>query len=492
MKRSFDLSARTALVSLGQGIVKGGHLVVMLILVRALSKEQFSAVALLLSIYVAAVGFGTLNLQHSILFFFGRTPASGRRGLVLQTVVLLAVSAGACAALIVGLKPFIAHGEFAVGNSLVWLAAALLVEIPTLGTPQILLASERPGLAALYDSVMAVLQLGAIVVPLSLGCSVEAAFVALFVYAAFRFLVSGLALSHLFPTGRLRLDWRLIREQVVYTAPLALAIGTSILNRSIDKWLIAALVPARFADYAVAAQEVPLVSVVPYAVGAVLATRIVYAFRRGHAGRVREYWLAQTSRMTLVVVPATMALVLCARELITLFFTSDYVAATLPFQIYTVILLHRVAEYGLVLRAGGDTRSLWWASLVLLGVNAALSIPAILWFGMAGAAASTLVANLAAWLFVLRRIARLLSCSMADAFPWAIYLRVLLISALAALATAAVGTLLTLSAVLTLGFKLTMLASLTGLLIVMTRLHRRIPMIPEEDEAFLDEHRARQ
>jgi O-antigen/teichoic acid export membrane protein len=83
-----------------------------------------------------------------------------------------------------------------------------------------------------------------------------------------------------------------------------------------------------------------------------------------------------------------------------------------------VILLHRVAEYGVVLRAAGRTRELLIASLVLLVANAVAASVLILIFGPIGAAIGTLIANVVAWLWVLRRVAEVLQSSVKQVFPW--------------------------------------------------------------------------
>jgi len=433
--RSFDLASRTFWVAVGQSTVKLSQIVVALVLVRVLSNAEWSRAALVISVYVAGYSFGALNLHQGVVFFLGRVEPSERRGVAVQTLLLLAATGVLTALVVLAATPLLARSTFHVGQASRLVALALCFEIPSLATSQFMLANERTGLAAAFDACFALLQLAALCVPLVLGLGLEVAARALCGYALLRLVVGSAFTLAMLPPGPWRAPRRLVGEQIAYTLPLALAMGMNVINRGVDKWLVAAITPLGFGAYAVAAQEVPLVSVVPYAIGAVLATRMVRAFLAGDHARVRAYWLAQTARMSMIVVPAALALILIAPEGILLVFTRDYDLAVLPFQLYSVILLQRVAEYGLVLRTAGQTRALWACAGVLLATNVLATLPLTYAFGTLGAAAGPLVASVASWLYALSRIRRALHTDWHGVFPWRIYRQVVWVASAAALAT---------------------------------------------------------
>lgn len=481
------MGMRTAVITVGQSLAKASGLVLALVLVRILSEPDWATMALIFSIYSVAIGLGGLNIQQGIFFFYGRLPPQERRRLAVQTSGLLAATGAVTAAVVLGIEPWIADGPYQVRGLLGWLALALVLEVPTLGAPQLLLAAERATGSAVFTTCASLLQIVGVTVPLLLGFGLEGAMVGLAVYAGVRFIVYGWLIVLLTPRGLLTVDWRLVRDQVVYTLPLGLSLGTAILNRNIGKWFVAAFDAPNFGAYAIAATEVPFVSIVPYAIGAVLATRLVHAFKVGRTDLSLGYWLASTSRMSLLVVPATLGVVLCAPQLVVLLFTSQYAAATLPFQIHTIILLHRVAEYGIMLRAAGDTRSLWWASFVQLGANVVLSLPLTLAVGMVGAAVAMLAANVVAWLYVLVRIGRVMHVGFRQAFPWRLYARVLVVSVVAAgiaawIAGRAPDGLLVQLMVRAVTFGVLVLGGVRLL-----ALHRVLPEVPDDDPAFLRE-----
>jgi len=477
--RPVSLGGRTALVTAGQSIAKVADLLVAALLVRILSPADWATMALLLSIYSVAIGLGGMNLQQGIYFFYGRLPAERRRNLAVQTTGLLALTGLAAALLILALDPLLADSPFRVSGLLPWLALTVLLEVPSLGSPQILIAAERVGASAGFLAATSLLRVLAVTLPIGLGFGLRGAALGLVAYAAIKLVGSAALLFWVTPPGAIRLDPGSIREQVRYTLPLGFSLATTLINRDVGKWMVAGLQPLSLGAYAIAATEVPLIPILPYAIGAVLATRLVAAFHSGRTGVAHSYWLAAAARASLIVLPAVVGIILCAPQLLVLLFTRSYVDAVLPFQVFTLILLHRVTEYGGILRAAGDTRGLWLASLVLLGGNVVISLPLTLAFGMVGTAAGAVAANLLSWAFALVRIARVVQLPLREVFPWAVYLRVLAVAAGAAAVTALAG--------VAPGGPLLQLAARGGLFILLFlggvrlfRLHQRLPRVPAD------------
>jgi O-antigen/teichoic acid export membrane protein len=409
---------RTGTIAAGQVVVKSSQVVLTIVLVRLLAPAEWSQVAYLLSIYLVAVTLGTLNLQHGIVFFLPRVGPGRHRALLAQTAGLLAVPALLIAVGLIMTAPVLGGGRLDVALSLPLLAIAILLEVPTACAPAALVASDQLGLAAAWDIVVTVVQVGSVVVMAVVHQSAAGVVAGLAIAAAIRMALFCVLLATRFDGPFRGLMPGTLSAQIRYGVPLGLTIATSVLNRSIDKWFIAIFDPANVGVYAVAAQEVPLLAVLPYAGGAAVVTRIVDAFRRGDDGEARWFWLRQTSSMSAVVVPASALLILVAPELFVLVFTPDFAAGVLPFQLFTAITLHRVAEYGLVLRSAGRNGELVRSSLVLLGANVVLAGVGAAWFGMVGAAAGTLLANGLAWLFVLGRLGDVFGTTLGQSFAW--------------------------------------------------------------------------
>ena len=97
-------------------------------------------------------------------------------------------------------------------------------------------------------------------------------------------------------------------------------------------------------------------------------------------------------------------------------------SAVLPFQIYTIILIHRVAEYGMIMRSAGKPEILIKTSLFLLFSNVIFSIPLTFYFGMVGAALGSLLAMAVNWIYFMLKIADVFDSKFKNSFPYSDYL----------------------------------------------------------------------
>lgn len=436
-ERVRSLSRRTGLIALGQGAVKLNQLVLAVVLVRLLAPGEWNTVAHLLTIHLAAVMLGSLNLQHGILFFLPRVGRERSRALVAQTAgvigvvgVVLAILAG-----VVGRR--FDGGTLDAGRWLPWLGLAVALELPTVCAPTAFIAADRIRAAACWDVLTTLVLLTAVVVPTVTGHGVAGVVAGLVVAAVVRAAAFGVVLMTCFDGPLVGLPPGTLASQIHYGLPLGLTIGASVLNRSVDKWLVALWHPADVGVYAVAAQEIPLLAVLPYAAGAAMAAAVAESFYTGDNRNAHRAWLTQTATMSMVVVPVSMGLILVAPELMAIVFTAEMSAGVLPFRIFTAITLHRVAEYGLVLRAAGHTSDLLRAAVTLLASNAVLAGIGAATFGMTGASVGTLLANVLAWWYVLTRLAVVFGTTTSRTFPWRVWGRTLAISAGAAVLASA-------------------------------------------------------
>lgn len=487
----FNLSGRATAVAIGQALVKLPQLVLAVVLVRFLTDAEWNSLSFALTVYATGTGLGGLNIHQSVFFFFGRVERDERRGLALQTTLMLACTGTVASAVILSLAFGLRDSTIDIAQHLPLLGLVVLLEVPTIATPDLLLAAERPRAAALFSAGAAVLRALALLVPVLVGHGLTGVLYALLAYALLRLALHAIVIATA-TTGRFRLPrspGTRLRDQIHYTLPLALTLASGLINRMLDKWLVAGFDPQHFGSYFLAAQELPLIPVLAGAMGAVAATRYVWHFKHGRPDRAHALFVAAAARVTLLVLPATLAVIACAPELFAVAFTTDHLVAIVPFQIFSVILVHRIAEYGIILRAAGDTRGLWFASLSLLGSNAVLSLPLVAILGMTGATLGTLMANGIAWIYILRRIARVLGVPFSEVLPWRLYAYTL------ALATAVGGLVYAIGPLLPLETAPRLLAKAGIFLVVYAPaslalgLRRRLVPVPLDEVAFVKQAR---
>ena len=195
------------------------------------------------------------------------------------------------------------------------------------------------------------------------------------------------------------------------------------------QWLLPSTV---FAVYQSGAIELPIIPTIAYTVSAVMMTQLVGHHLRGERQALLGLWYKSVQKVSVIVLPLVMIFLVAAEEFIALLLPADYADAVIPFRIYTFILLQRVASYSNMQKALGSTAPITHAAILLFAINALLSVPLVLWLGMAGPPVAALIANSFSWWYALRNIQQLLKIRFSEVFPFRFYLKALGVAALAA------------------------------------------------------------
>jgi O-antigen/teichoic acid export membrane protein len=161
--------------------------------------------------------------------------------------------------------------------------------------------------------------------------------------------------------------------------------------------------------------------------------RLVGHYFRGETPALLELWYKSIRKVSALVIPLVMVFLVSAEEFIALLFPDSYAGAVVPFRIYTVILLQRVASYSNMQKALGSTGDITRGAVYLFLINGLLSVPLVMWLGVAGPPLASLLANMFTWWYALDCIRRSLKIGFFQSFPFAFYLRTLAVAAVAAL-----------------------------------------------------------
>ena len=413
---------------------------------RLLGKTDFAVLSYLLIIYQVLRYLATMGFPDSVFYFFERLSRSARRAFCLQTFAILAATAAGAGGLLLLCAHAVPHavsGEWTERNIrdlqrfLPWLALAAVLEIPTWPAMNVLLASGRHRHAALYEVLFSALAFAGLIGPLLLGYSLRYALIGLALYAAVRLLVSVTWVSLVLPPSTGRPSRGLLGEQIRFAVPLGSSLLVNRMNRYADKLVVGALLtPGALAEYNIASQEIPLVAVLPYAVGTVLITRYVRLVKDDRRQELLELWYRGIRKMSLFVVPIAVLLIAIAPEAIPLIFGREkYEASIRPFQICATVLLLRVASFSSILQSFGDTRAVLWVALSRFAGNIALTIPFTLWWGTIGTAAATALASYLNLFHILAVLSRHMQLPAHRVLPFGYYGKVLAAALVSAAAT---------------------------------------------------------
>ncbi len=443
--KSPNLTEKTGVIVFSRIITTIIDLVIVIAIIRILSKTDFAIIGYLLMIHEVARNLATLGFPDSVFYFFERVSGSARKAFVLQTTFILLATAIVSASFILVitylapslLPEWDSESISTVQQLLPLMALIVLLEIPTWPVTNILLALDRQKESAVFEMATSMMILAFLVGPLALGYPLIIAIYGMLAYAIIRFLSSLIWMKLVLPAGQLSDSGITVRQQINFAVPLGLSSLVNKINRYTDKFIVSVMLPASaYAEYTVGAQEVPVIRVIPFAVGSVLISRYVSYQLAGKREELVQLWYKGIQKVCLLVVPLTIVSIVIASDLIAFVAETEdtsYRNSVIPFMIFNLIVLLRVTNYGSILQAYGDTKGVFYLSLNLVAANIILSIPLTWMYGIIGTASGTFIANFYNWGVTLRRISRHMELPVSKVLPFPFYLKVIAIATLTAL-----------------------------------------------------------
>lgn len=445
VKRSSNLSEKAGVVVFARIVTTVIDLAIVIATIQILSKTDFAIIGYLLMIHEVARNLATLGFPDSVFYFFERVSGSAKRAFVNQTTFLLLGTAFIAGIFILAISYFApvfltewnSDSIAQVQHLLPFMALVAIFEIPTWPVTNILLALDRQKESAWFEMLTSLLTFSLLVGPLALGYGLDIAVYGLVAYGFIRFIGSWIWMRMVLPEGKLSDSEISVRRQVNFSIPLGLSALVNKINRYVDKFVVSILLPvSAYAEYTIGAQEVPLIRVIPFAVGSVLISRYVEFQLESKKDELLALWYRGIEKVSLIVIPLTLLSIIIAPDLISIIAESEgtsYQNAVLPFQIYNLIVLMRVTHYGSILQAFGDTKGVMYLSINLVIANLILSVPLTMMYGINGTALGTLIANFYNWYITLRRIGGHMELPARKVLPFPYYLKVLGMSVLVAI-----------------------------------------------------------
>lgn len=415
------LSDKVGVVFVGTAAGFVVHLAWGMLLVRLLDKDGVGTYRQVWLVYGMAAVIFQLGIPASISYFVPQLPSRQGMGVVLQVFgTMLALGALMGVGLFFGAAPLANRLSNPALTPLFKIFAPYpLFFLPLAPMPSLLIVRNRHGSAALLQflyAAQAPLVAGTLLV---IGLPLTAVFAG--ITASVGVIFAGTVVWLLRLVRRAGIEWRrqLWARQVRYSLPIGLASAVDTVGRRLDQVVIGLFYPpARFAIYTVGAFEVPIFALLSSALGAVLTPEFVRWHKAGDIRRLLQVWHQATVKMGLLIFPTVAGLLVAAPDLITLLYTQEYQESTTLFRIYLMVLLVRVTQYSVILRATGRTGVIFWATVGFLASKLVLAIAFIKLMGFIGpAVASVLGYYIYVWL-LLRQISRTLQVPMSAVMPW--------------------------------------------------------------------------
>jgi O-antigen/teichoic acid export membrane protein len=267
------------------------------------------------------------------------------------------------------------------------------------------------------------------VIPALAFTTLRAVFIGGTVFAGLRLIATLITLAREF--GRdFRVDISLLRQQLGYALPFALAVGIEVVLINYHQYVVASRFDsATYAMYAVGCLQIPLFDLITTSTVNVLMVRMANAERGREA---LALWHDTITRLAFLLLPLAVLLLVTARSLIVGLFTTTYAASVPIFMVWVLTMVPGVLAVDAVLRVYAQTRFLLVMNLVRFAVVAGLIGWFLNAFGLLGAVGVTAVAMTVVRLLGVVRIAQLMHVGAREALPWGSLARIAAVSGISA------------------------------------------------------------
>ncbi len=412
-------------------------IVMPMILVRMLSHSDYGSYQQMVLVSYVGVTLLTFGLPTSVFYFNSHVGRERIPALIVQTSALLLIGGViAGAAIYLGAAPLARLMNNAGAAPLLAIyGVSVGFVVASEHSLSFLIAQNRYGLAVMFEIGEALLRLILLLVPLWLGWGLAGLVIFIVIYSVVRFTVrsaylflrSGVSFSGLHG------NW-FVGQQLSYSAPIAVMALVTMMGNTFNRGILAAsFTPADYAVYAVGNVVLPFATIFQSAVANVLRAELPVLVRDGQLVEVVRIIRESVRKLSIIVLPAFVFLLAHSQEFITVLFTNSYARSVSVFRIVVWELPLDMLILSAIPQICGKTRVNMYVNIaasVFLIVSSYGLIRGIGFYGAPLAGIATQYFTVVLYLIV---VLRLMQTTLWRLLPFPQILRVLAVSAVAAL-----------------------------------------------------------
>jgi len=373
------------------------QLVLPVILVRYLTKSEFGDYRLIWLVAATALILFPLCMPQSLFYFLPRAAAGNRPKLVGNVFVSLLVLGGLAALLLVVLIPALPKSiadlqryspfvEIFVG---LWIVGSILQNLPT--------ADGKAEWQAYAMIVFAILRTSALAVLAVVSGDLESILVIMCGLATLKIGMAVLYALFAAQEPGLGFDNQLLRVQIRYSLPFAIAEGLFALRLQADQWVVAANFPSTaFALVSIASVVTVIGMLVRQPLNYALVPNIGSLVFQGNLDGAISLISKGYLLLGLALPPVLGFLILTADDLVELIYTAEYLGAVPLMRIYLLGQIATVFAAGHLLLTFGYGKQAATTGAIALLLSLGASILGVKLFGLAGAVAGSTI-GLVVW-----------------------------------------------------------------------------------------------
>lgn len=226
------------------------------------------------------------------------------------------------------------------------------------------------------------------------------------------------------------IDYSLIKKILVFSLPLGLSMIVGTLNIQADKLMVGYFYDTKMlAIYTNAANEMP-VTIISASITAVLMPQMVRLLKYKKENDAISLWGSASYLSYIFICFFVTSLIVFAPQVMSFLYSDKYLPGVQVFRIYSLLLLLRTTYFGMVLNCLGETKVIFYSSILTLLLNVVLNFTLYYLIGINGFAIASIVSIGIVAFLQLKITAFKLKIPFKNIMPWRKLLKISILNIL--------------------------------------------------------------
>lgn len=365
-KNSDTSNSFAVYVAIGKLIAMVCNFVLPIFLTRFLTKSDYGLYSQFYSIYGFLWYVLSMGIPASLYYFYPRVDGS-RRALLLNNYLIMAI-VSLLGIVVVNIPYF---NNLLLGDSLLHsyfyiICIYLFICIPNSLVDALAVLRKDKFIAVLFHPTEIILK-GGFIIGVSL-CFGELIYI-FYAMCVYQLILSLFSLYYIFfserDNSKLYISSSMLKDQINYSFPFAFAVLLNSICLYCDKILcVKFLTTEEYAIYSLAFFSIPGIRQIYDSISQVNLVNLTKAHANGDKKQIISLYNKFVVQVYSFSVPIIFIFCVFAKEIILFLFTDKYLESVSYFQIYIFTILFSFLGSGVILRAIGKTKKIFWANLI--------------------------------------------------------------------------------------------------------------------------------
>lgn len=410
-----SLTFQSGVLIFARSIEKIVTLLLYIVLSRYLTKEDYGTYRQLLLLFSTFSTIFMLGLPASINYFVPQFDDEKQKAILSQTMFMLF-----CMGILIAIIFWQGSSFFSefMGNPeledlLKYFSLFPLFVLPTIFYHNFLICRNQVKQASILSIILGLLKFLCVLVPVLLGYPLIYIVYGLIIFSVIQLVIVSINLYHPFRKIKAAFSFVFAKEQLLFALPLALSAIIAILLRKVDQFMVTYyFTPDQYAIYSNGAMELPFLAIITNSVVAVLMPYLVRSYKNNKIDDFINKWKNSIVKTALIIFPISIFLIFFSKEAIIILFSPKYESSIIIFQIYLLLEVVRITNFGYILLALGKPKFMFKYNSIALIVNIVMNLLLIKLLGLIGPAIATVISIYVLYYLELKKIVNILKVKL--------------------------------------------------------------------------------